>query len=383
MKNPFDTPERIALRDSFTKFVDAEIKPNVDEWDEAGAVPWALHEKVGNFGLWGLGVAEEFGGLGFDDPFMRAMFSEKLSGCGASGVGAAVGGRSISIGPLAKFAPDDFRREVLPEIIAGRVSSSLAITEPGGGSDVAAMTTKAERRGNGWRMSGAKTYITGAMESDWFVVGARTAAGGLKGISLFMVPAGTKGFDRVALEKKQGWWCSNQASLHFDECDLPAEALIGPENAGFIAIMENFNYERLSMIAGMMGMMKCCYEAALDWARERKTFGKRLIDHQVIAHKFAEMSSRIDAVEAYLNQICWAIDQGEMPVAEISKGKFFTSKQLEYVTSEAMQVFGGAAYMRGNVAERAWRELKVQAIGGGSEEIMRDLAVRQMGIAAR
>lgn len=382
MKNPFDTPERAAFRDSFSRFVADEVTPFVDEWDEAGGVPQELHEKIGAFGCWGLGIAEEYGGAGFDDIFIRAEFSRILNGCGASGVAAATGGRSISIGPLARFASDEFRTTILPDIIAGRAHSSLAITEPGGGSDVANMKTAATRDGNGWRIDGAKAFITGGMEAEWFVVGARTAPGGLRGISLFLVPADAPGFARAPLDKKQGWWASSQASLFFDDCKLPAEALIGPENAGFIAIMENFNYERLGMIAGVLGMMETCFDAALEWARERRTFGKRLIEHQVISHKFVEMSARIDMIRAYLNQICWSMEQGDTPVAELSKAKASATKALEYVVSESMQVIGGASYIRGNVVERAWREVKVMAIGGGSEEIMRDLAARQMKLAA-
>ena len=178
-----------------------------------------------------------------------------------------------------------------------------------------------------------------------------------------------------------GWWCSDQATLYFDECRLPADSLMGPEDRGFIAIMNNFNYERLTLIAQALGMAKLCLNESLAYARERQTFGKRLVVHQVIAHKIADMSARIDAVEAYLNQICWLANEGPTPVAEISKAKFLSSKTLEYCASEAMQIFGGAGYLRGNPVERVYREVKVMAIGGGSEEIMKDLAIRQMGIA--
>ncbi len=381
-KHPFDTQERRQFRESFSRFVESEIRPFVDAWDEKGEVPWALHQKIGEFGVWGLGINVEYGGTGFDDAFMRADFSELLFGCGASGVAAAVGGRGISIAPIARFASDSFRRKILPEIIAGKMGSSLAITEPGGGSDVANLQTRAERRGNGWVLNGQKTFITGAMTSDWFIVGARTGGAGLSGISLFLLPATTPGFNRTPLDRKMGWWCSDQATLHFDDCQLPAEALMGPENRGFIAIMDNFNLERLTLIAGALGMMKLCYHSSLDWARERETFGKRLIEHQVIAHKFAEMSARIDMIEAWTRQICWQINERQMPVTEICKAKFSATKALELVASEAMQIFGGAGYMRGNPVERVWRELKVMSIGGGSEEIMRDLAVRQMGLAS-
>lgn len=383
LHSPHMTPERETFRRDFSRFVADEVSPFVEDWERARAVPGELDEKIANFGVFGLGVPEEYGGLGIEDAFLRADYSELIFGCGASGVAAAVGGRSISIAPIARLASDDFRKTVLPEIIAGRIGSSLAITEPGGGSDVANLRTKAERMANGWVLNGEKCFITGGMDSNWFVVGARTGGPGATGISLFLVRADTPGFSRQPAGDKMGWHCSEQATLRFEECHLPEDALIGPENRGFLAIMDNFNFERLALAAGSLGMMKLCYTSALDWARERRTFGQRLIEHQVIAHKFAEMSARIDMIEAYKEQICWQINTGPMPTAEIAKLKFSATKALEFVASEAMQVFGGASYMRGNPVERVWREVKVMAIGGGSEEIMRDLAVRQMGLVGQ
>lgn len=381
--SPFMTPEREAYRANLKRFFDTEVTPHIEKWEADHAVPWELHEQLGDMGVFGFGIPEEYGGLGFDDAFMRTDYAEIAFGCGASGVAAAVGGRSISLGPITKFASEEFKRTILPEIVAGRMSSSLAITEPGGGSDVANMSTRAERDGDGWVLNGAKAYITGGMDSQWFVVGARTGGKGLTGISLFLVEADTPGFSRTPLGGKMGWHSSEQAMLHFDDCKLPGSALIGPENKGFIAIMDNFNFERLTLVAGSLGMMRICYDSALDWARERKTFGKRLVEHQVIAHKFAEISAKIDMIEAYQERICWAINQGLMPVAEIAKAKVQATKALEFVASEGMQIFGGAGYLTGNPVERVWREVKVMAIGGGSEEIMRDLAVRQMGLAGQ
>ncbi|MGD9862254.1 MAG: acyl-CoA dehydrogenase family protein [Pseudodonghicola sp.] len=378
--SPFTTPERAEFRANLQRFFDAEVTPHIESWEAQRRVPQEIHEKLGAMGVFGFGIPEEYGGLGFDDAFMRCDYAELSFGCGASGFAAAVGGRTISVGPMVRFAPEEFKRTVLPEIVAGRIGSALAITEPGGGSDVANLQTRAERRGTGWVLNGSKTFITGGMEAKWFVVGARTGGPGLAGISLFLVPAEAPGFSRSSIGDKMGWHCSDQAALYFDDCELPAEALIGPENKGFIAIMGNFNYERLGMTAGCLGMMRLCYSSALDWARQRQTFGKRLVEHQAIGHKFAEISARIDMVEAYVERICWAINQGRMPVAEVSKAKVQATKALEYVASEAMQIFGGAAYLRGNPVERAWREIKVMAIGGGSEEILRDLAVRQMGL---
>ncbi len=380
MKNPFETPERAAFRETVRRFVETEVKPYADEWDEAGAIPWALHEKVGALGAFGFGVSEKYGGLGFDDCFMRAAFAEEFGQCGAGGVPAAFGGRSISIGPIEKLASEDIRARVLPDIVAGRKGSSLAITEPSGGSDVASLKTTARSDGNHFVLNGSKTFITGGMTSDYYVVGARTGGAGLAGVSLFFVEKDAPGFSRMALERKMGWWASDTATLFFDDCRVPAENMMGAENLGFIAIMENFNFERLGMVAQCIGMMKLCLNESIGWAQTRETFGRPLITRQVIRHKIADMSAKIDACEAYLNQICWQTNEGEVPVAEICKAKFFTTKALEFCASEAMQIFGGAAYLRGNLVERVYREVKVMAIGGGSEEIMRDLAVRQMGL---
>ncbi|MEM1380677.1 MAG: acyl-CoA dehydrogenase family protein [Pseudomonadota bacterium] len=380
MKNPFETEERRAFRDTLRTFVAQEVTPFANDWDEQGRVPWELHEKAGNLGVFGFGIPEEFGGLGFDDAFMRAAWGEELAKCGAGGVGAALGARSISIDPIVKFADPLIRDRVVPEIVSGRKGSSLGITEPSGGSDVANLQTRAVRDGDGWRLTGSKTYITGGMTSDYFIIGARTGGSGLGGVSLFFVEWGADGFSRTELDKKMGWWCSDQATLYFDNVFVPDTNMVGPENMGFMAIMENFNLERVALVAGCLGAAKAVLEDAIDWARERQTFGKPLIRHQVIRHKLADMSMRIDALEAYLNQICWLINESEMPVAEISKAKVFATKTLEFCASEAMQILGGAGYMRGNRVERIYREVKVMAIGGGSEEIMRDLAVRQMGL---
>lgn len=380
MRNPFETDERLAFRDMVRDFVAREIRPHADAWDEAGEVPWELHRKAGALGLFGFGIDERFGGLGFDDAFMRATYAEEISQCGATGVPADLGARSISVGPIHLLGSEEIKLRVLPGILSGQRGASLAITEPSGGSDVAALRTRAARDGNDYVLNGEKTFITGGMRSDFFVVAARTGGEGLTGISLLLVEADTPGFSRQPLPRKMGWWCSDTASLFFDDCRVPAGNLLGPENRGFLAVMENFNFERFFMAAQCLGMMQACLDDAAAWARERKTFGKQLIEHQVIRHKLADMSARIDAARALIREIAWNINQGEIPVAEISKAKVFASKGLEFCASEAMQILGGAGFLRGNRIERIYREVKVMAIGGGSEEILRDLAARQMGL---
>ena len=380
MRNPYDTDDRKSFREIVTKFLETEIWPHVDEWDEEGGYPEEINEKVCELGVFGFGIDEKYGGLGFDDQFMRKDISVEMGRTSAGGLFASVGSRNIMLGPLAELASEEIKMKALPDLMSGKKGGSLGITEPGGGSDVAQMKTLAHKDGDEWVLNGSKTFITGGMQASYFVIGARTGKEGLGGISLFFVEADTPGFTRSAIEKKMGWWTSDTATLYFDDCRIPADNLMGEENKGFYAIMNNFNYERYMMGAQMLGMAKRCFEECVHYSQDRKTFGKNLIEHQVIRHKLADMSAKIDAMDAYLNQVAMLMNEGEMPVAEISKIKFFCSECLESIASEAMQIFGGAGYLRGNAVERIYREVKVMAIGGGSKEIMKDLTAKQLGL---
>ncbi len=380
MRNPFDTEERKTFREMVSKFLEAEIWPYVDEWDEDGEYPHEINEKVCELGVFGFGIDEKYGGLGFDDQFMRKDVSVEMGRASAGGLFASVGSRNIMLGPLTELANEEIKLKALPDLMSGKKGGSLGITEPGGGSDVARMKTTARKDGNEWVLNGSKTFITGGMQASYFVIGARTGKEGLGGISLFFVEADTPGFTRSSIDKKMGWWSSDTATLYFDNCRIPADNLMGEENKGFLAIMNNFNYERYMMGAQMLGMAKRCFEECVQYSQERQTFGKSLIEHQVIRHKLADMSAKIDAMDAYLNQVAQLMNDGEMPVAEISKIKFYCSECIESIASEAMQIFGGAGYLRGNAVERIYREVKVMAIGGGSKEIMKDLTVKQLGL---
>ena len=380
MKNPFDNDERRAFRASVARFVKNEIEPHADAWDEAGTFPWAVHARACALGLFGFGIAEQYGGLGFEDAFMRAAAAEELGRGGSGGVIAAIGSRGIMVGLVNGLANEAIKRRALPEILSGVKGGALGITEPAGGSDVANLQTRARRDGDEYIINGAKTFITGGMNASYFAIAARTGEPGGAGISLFFVEAGMAGFSRTAIERKMGWWAADTATLYFDACRVPVANLMGIENQGFLATLNNFNFERLFMCAQMLGMARRCLDDSVAYAQQRKTFGKPLIKHQVIRHKIADMSSRIDAMDALINQICWNINEAEMPVAAISKAKVFCSTALEFCANEAMQIFGGAGYLRGIPVERIYRETKVMTIGGGSAEIMRDLAMRQMGL---
>jgi acyl-CoA dehydrogenase len=265
-------------------------------------------------------------------------------------------------------------------VLAGERYISLAVTEPSGGSDVARLQTRARREGDHFVVSGAKTFISGGMRADWFTTAVRTGGEGARGLSVLLIPAELAGVSRTPLSRKQGWWCSDTATIHFDEVRVPATHLIGPENAGFLVIMANFNNERMAMAVGMEAFARVCLEEAVNWARERQTFGKRLADHQVIRHKIAQMKQRITATQAWIQVCSRQIHEGSAQPGDIALLKVQASETLEFCAREAMQVLGGAGYIRGNRVERIYREVRVNAIGGGSEEILRDLAARQYGL---
>lgn len=375
-KSPFHTAEHDAFRDVIERFVAREIEPFAGEWDEAGEFPRALYRKAGEVGLLQLGFPEDCGGIPADR-FYRIIAAQALARAGSGGVAAGLMSHTIGAPPIAKLGSPELKHRVLPAILRGEKISALAITEPSAGSDVANIKTTARREGDHYIVRGEKTFITSGMRADYYTVAVRTGAPGLGGISLLLIERETPGFSRAAL-KKMGWWASDTATLHFDDCRVPAANLIGRENAGFMAIMLNFNDERLALAASSAGFARVAYDEALGYARSRETFGKPIIRHQVIRHKLVDMAQRIAATEAFLERVAWALDQGESPVAELCMLKNQATQTLAFCASEAVQILGGAGFMRGSKAERIYREVKVNAIGGGTEEIMKDLAARQM-----
>jgi acyl-CoA dehydrogenase len=378
MKSPFYTPEHEAWRAVVRRFVENEIEPHAHQWDEAGEFPRELYAKAAAIGLLGLGFPEEFGGVPADQ-FMKIVASQELARAGAGGVSASLMSHTIGSPPIARAARPEVRARVLPEVLSGKKISALAITEPSGGSDVASLRTKARRDANHYVVSGEKTFITSGMRADYLTVAVRTGGEGASGVSLLLIEGNTPGLSRTKL-KKMGWWASDTATLHFDECRVPAENLIGEEGQGFKQIMFNFNSERMGMAASCTAYARVCVEEAIAYAKERKTFGKPIAQHQVIRHKIVDMAQSVAASQAMLELLAWRLGQGESPVAEICMMKNQATQTMAYCASEAVQIFGGAGFMRGVKVERIYREVKVNAIGGGTEEIMKDLASRQMGL---
>ena len=375
------TSEHHEWRAQLRRFFDREVIPFAAQWDEDGSIPSELWPKAAAVGILGLGYPEAYGGVSDGiDIWHKNILNEELARIAVGGVSATLMVHGIGLPPVINFASEAIKSEVAPQVLAGTKRISLAITEPGAGSDVAHLSTTARLDGDHYVVNGAKTYITGGMNANWFTTAVRTGGEGAGGVSTLLIAADAPGVSRTALDKKQGWWCSDTATIYFDNVRVPVSHLIGEENRGFKVIMNNFNAERMGMSAAMEAFSRVCLEDAVQWARERQTFGQRLADHQVIRHKIAEMKQRINATQAYLQLLSEQIQAGTEHAGDIALLKVQCSQTMEFCAHEAMQILGGMGYMRGGRVERIYREVRVNAIGGGSEEIMRDLAARQYGL---
>ena len=304
LHNPYLTEEHEAWRHQLRRFLEAEVVPFLDDWEESGEIPDSLWPKAAEIGLLQLGYPEAYGGLSEGiDAWYSNITNEELTRAGsAGGLASNLLIHGIGLPPVAHFASEAIKQQVIPPIMAGEKRIALGITEPSGGSDVANITTTARRDGDHYIVNGSKTFISGAMKADWISAAVRTGGEGGRGV---------------------------------------------------------------------------CLEEAVEWAQQRKTFGKRLADHQVIRHKIATMKQKINATQAYINYVTQAHIENRLSPGDLALAKVQASETMEYCTREASQILGGACYLRGNRVERFYREVRVNAIGGGSEEIMRDLAVRQ------
>ncbi|MFY9315022.1 MAG: acyl-CoA dehydrogenase family protein [Burkholderiales bacterium] len=380
IRHPAVTEAHEAWRETVRRFVEREILPHAAAWDEAGEFPRELYRKAAAAGLFAPGFPEAYGGMPADYLF-RIQSAEEFARAGTGGLSASLFSHTIGAPPIAAVGSEELKRRVLPAILSGEKISALAITEPSGGSDVASLRTSAKREKGEYLVNGENTFITSGMRADYYTVAVRTGGPGAAGVSLLLIERERAGFTRTEL-KKMGWWCSDTATLHFDQVRVPAANLIGEENQGFRAIMHNFNSERLGMAAGAVGFAQTCLDEALDWARQRQTFGQPLIGHQAIRHKLVDMQARVHAARALLYDTAWKLVQAPREpvyIAQLAMLKNAATDTMQFCADAAVQTLGGAGFVRGTRAERIYREAKVMQIGGGSTEIMKDLAARQLG----
>jgi len=378
-RSPYYDASHEAVAQTVRRFVAQEIAPHIDRWEAEGELPRDLHIKAAAAGILGLNYPEEYGGHseGFDI-FHSLTQSEELAAVGAGGLGASLLTHGIGLPPILALGSDEMKRRIAPAVLAGEKIIGLGITEPSGGSDVARITTKAVLTGNKYVVNGSKMFITSGMRADYLTTAVRTGGPGMAGISLMLIDMNAPGVSRTRLDK-MGWRCSDTAAIHFDNVEVAPENLIGPENGGFAGIVRNFNGERLGMAHGCCAMARTALREAVAWATTRETFGKKLAQHQSIRIKLADCARQINATQAWVDLCAWQVKTGCGQPADFAMLKVQATRMLEHVAREAAQVLGGASFITGSKVERIYREVRVNAIGGGSEEIMLDMAGRQLG----
>jgi acyl-CoA dehydrogenase len=303
---------------------------------------------------------------------------------GSGGVMASLFSHNIGLPPLLAHGTPEQQDEIIPPVLRGDNIAALGITEPGGGSDVASLRTTARLEGSDYVVNGEKVFITSGMRADWIALAVRTdlQSQGASGISMLMVPGHLPGISRSPL-RKMGWHCSDTAHLRFDGVRVPAHYLLAQEGAGFRIIMGNFNGERLALAAMALGFAQACFDEALAWARQRHTFGAALIERQAVRHKFMDMQMRIASTQAWVDALgarADAGDQGTDWIAQVCLLKNHATQTMQFCADAAVQLLGGMGYMHGTVSERIYRQVKVMMIGGGAEDIMKELAARQLGL---
>ncbi|MDP3714360.1 MAG: acyl-CoA dehydrogenase family protein [Mycobacteriales bacterium] len=380
VQDPWSTPERVALRRLARDVVAREIAPRMAEWEEAGELPRELHARVAHSGLLGVGFPEEVGGSG-GDPIDSAIVTEEiLLGGGSTGLCASLFTHGIAVPHIATHGSPELVDRYVRPTLAGELIGSLGVTEPGAGSDVANLRTRAVRDGDDYVVNGAKTYITSGVRADFVTTAVRTGDAGYGGVSLLVIDKGTTGFEVSRRLDKMGWRCSDTAELSFSDVRVPARNLVGAENTGFLQIMQNFQSERLGLAVQAYATAARCLELAAAWARDRETFGRPLSSRQVIRHKLAEMARQVDVARTYTRAVMVRYLAGEDVVTEVSMAKNTAVYACDHVVNEAVQIFGGMGYMRESEVERHYRDARILGIGGGTNEIMNEIISKRIGL---
>ncbi len=373
--------EHEAFRSTVRQFVEREVKPHVEKWEEAEEFPLSLYKRCAELGFFGLRYPAEYGGSDAGALF-EAVLIEELAKCGSGGVAAGLGAQfTISTGPLWRYGNDEQKKRFLAPAIRAEKIGALGITEPSAGSDVAGLATTAKRDGDFYVVNGSKTYITNGVRCDFVVLAVKTdAAKGHKGLSLLVVEKGTKGFGVSKKLKKLGWRASDTGELFFEDCRVPVANRLGDEGAGFYQIMGNFEWERISMALGAIGAADDMLANAIKYTRERKAFGKAIAEFQLTRHKLANMATELEAARQLTYHALKLHDAGEYALAQTAMAKKVATEMCCHVADQCLQLHGGAGYMMEFDIQRHWRDARLGPIGGGTSEIMTEIIAKQMGL---
>jgi len=374
--------EHEELRETVRRFTVNEIAPHVGAWEQAREFPRELFTRCGELGLLGLKFPERYGGQG-GNHLHDAVWVEELSRSGASG-GVAAGlnaHASIAMPPVFEFGDEWQRRRWIVPGIRGEKIGALGITEPGAGSDVASIRTTAKKVDGGYRVSGGKTFITNGVRADFLVCACRTREeGGHGGISFLVLESDMPGYRVTSKLEKLGWHASDTGEISFDEVEVPDSHLLGEENRGFQLIMANFAWERLLMSVGALGSMDRLIEQTIGYAREREAFGRPIGSFQAISHKIADMVTRAAASRTLTYDTLRRFVGGEVVIREVAMAKLLTQRTLVELADEALQIHGGYGYMREYEIERTLRDARLGPIGGGTDEIMKEIIAKNLGL---
>jgi acyl-CoA dehydrogenase len=377
---PF-TDEHEQLRESIRRFVATELRPHVAEWEDAEWFPNDVFTRMAELGYLGLKYPERYGGEG-GDHVHDAVLAEELPGAGSGGLSAGIGAHiGIATPPIWRFGTEEQKQRFLVPAIRGERIAALGITEPGAGSDVAGIRTFARKVDGGYVVNGSKTFITNGVRADFVVTAVKTTEdGGHHGLSFLVIERGMDGFSVSKKLEKLGWRASDTAELAFDDVFVPDENLLGEENKGFYLIMANFQWERLVMALGAVGSMARMLDRSLDYARERTAFGRPIGKLQAIRHKIAEMGVKLEASRSLTYHALRLFAGGQDALREVTEAKLITQRACYEVADECLQIHGGAGYMKEYEIERAVRDTRLGPIGGGTDEVMKEILGRQLGL---
>jgi acyl-CoA dehydrogenase len=374
--------EQAALQEATRQFVRREVEPHLQEWEDAGDIPRSLHLAAAKAGLLGVSFPEEVGGQGgtlLDSVALQEAFFEAG---GSSGLAAGLFTGGIALPHMAAHgSPEQVDAFVRPTL-AGEKIGALAVTEPGGGSDVAGIRTTAVRDGDDYVVNGAKTFITSGVRADFVTTAVRTGGPGHAGVSLLVIEKGAPGFTVDRGLAKMGWHCSDTAELSFVDVRVPVINLVGEENSGFYLIAEQFVVERIALAVHAYGIAARALALTVAYCRERETFGRPLIARQVVQHKLVDMHRQVEAARVYTRHVAERHVAGENVVAEACLAKQTAVEACDHVVDEAVQLHGGTGYMHGTEVERHYRDSRILGIGGGATEVLTDLAARLLGFTA-
>jgi acyl-CoA dehydrogenase len=380
LKSIYVNEDLEAIRAGVREFVENEIVPNVEDWEEARAVPRELLDEMGKLGFFSLRIPEEYGGLGLGH-MASLVFAEELGRITAGGVGVTILVHTDLATPyLTRFGSEELKDRWLPKFATGEMITAIGITEPDAGSDVAALRTSAVRDGEGWRINGTKMFITNGGFADVVFIAARTNpdAKGSRGLSLLAVEKGTEGFSASRALDKMGWHSSNTAELVLDDVWVPDQNLIGEENRGFYYIMQNFQNERLVIGGSAVGEAQKAIELTLDYVRNRVAFGSPLWEKQTIRQRLAMLQAEVDAAREFAYRAAWMTDEGIDSVREVSELKALVGELSNKVLYNCVQFHGGMGYVAETAIERMYRDVRINSIGGGATEVMLEEVAKRL-----